>query len=99
LSLSPSPQAAKYIAEREEKRARGLDILKHRAYNANDAGIMSFAGIREIDGQDLALLKSGNEILVMPMDAAASRRLKRSAIGDHVTLTAEGAVKTKGRSR
>lgn len=91
--------ADKYIAEREEKRLKGFDILKHKRYNRNDEGTATYAGSRQIDGQSLALLKRGEEIMVLPIDAATTRRMKRLAVGDAVTVTPQGSIKTKGRSR
>ncbi len=38
--------------------------------------------------------------MVMPIDQAAARRLTRIAVGDAVSITAKGSIKTsKGRSR
>lgn len=87
----------KYIAERERKRLSGLDIPKHFRY-IDSEGPLTYAGIRNVDGQMLALLKRGNNILVLPIDQPTARRLKRLAIGDTVTAT-KGKIKTKGRSR
>jgi hypothetical protein len=91
--------ADKYIAEREDKRAKGFDIPKHSLYNHDNAGPVNFAGVRQIEGQSLALLKHGEEIMVLPVDDATARRLKRVAVGDAVTVTRQGSIKTKGRSR
>lgn len=91
--------ADKYIAEREDKRAKGFDIPKHSLYNHDNAGPVNFAGVRQIEGQSLALLKRGEEIMVLPVDDATARRLKRVAVGDAVTVTRQGSIKTKGRSR
>lgn len=91
--------ADKYIAEREEKRLKSFDILKHKRYNQNDEGAATYTGSRQIDGQSLALLKRGEEIMVLPIDAATTRRMKRLAVGDAVTVTPQGSIKTKGRSR
>ena len=50
--------------------------------------------------QPLALLKRGEEVMVMPIDQATARRLTRIAVGDAVSITAKGSIKTsKGRSR
>jgi hypothetical protein len=35
----------------------------------------------------------------MPVDQATARRLKRLVIGDVVTVTAQGSIQNKGRSR
>lgn len=89
----------KYIAEREGKRLKGFDIPKHSRYTAGD-GALSFAGMRNVEGQTLALVKRGDDVLVMPIDQATANRLKRIAVGDAVSLTPRGSIKTsKGRSR
>ncbi|MGC6373683.1 TraI/MobA(P) family conjugative relaxase [Pseudomonas sp. S2.OTC.A_B10] len=97
----PKPQSAadKYIAERTSKRAKGFDIPNHRGYTESDKGAALFAGMRQIDGETLALLKRDEEIIVLPVDAATARRIKRYSLGDAVTLNGKGAVTKKGRSR
>ncbi|EFI8498290.1 relaxase/mobilization nuclease domain-containing protein [Escherichia coli] len=97
----PKPQSAadKYIAERIDKRAKGFDIPNHRRYTEADNGITAFAGTRNVEGEILALLKRDEEIIVLPVDEATARRIKRYSLGDVVTLNAKGALKKKGRSR
>lgn len=89
----------KHIAEREQKPLKVFDISNNGGYNDRDAGPASFAGIRYVEGAALALLKRGEEVMVLPIDAATERRMKCLAIGDPVTVTFKGAIKTKGRSR
>jgi hypothetical protein len=91
--------ADSYIAEREKTRLKVLDIPKHTRYNDDKDGVAAFAGLRQVEGQLLALLKRSEEIMVLPIDDATARRLKRIAVGESVTVTAKGAIKTKGRSR
>jgi hypothetical protein len=95
----PRSAAEKYIAERTSKRAKGFDIPNHRGYTESDKGAALFAGTRQIEGETLALLKRDEEIIVLPVDAATARRLKRYALGDAVTVNGKGAVTKKGRSR
>lgn len=91
--------AEKYISERESKRAKGFDIPKHSRYT-DGAGGLSFAGVRNVDGQTLALLKRDETVMVLPIDQATARRLSRIAVGDPVSVTPRGSIKTsKGRSR
>ena len=59
---------------------------------------LTYAGTRNVDGQMPTLLKSGNTIMVLPIDQTTARRLKRLAVGDAVTVT-KGKINTKGRSR
>jgi hypothetical protein len=89
----------KYIDEREAKRLNGFDIPKHSGYNFED-GALAFAGVRTVEGQPLALLKRGEAMLVLPIDQATARRLSRISVGDPVSVTSKGSIKTtKGRSR
>jgi hypothetical protein len=91
--------ADKYIAGRESKRTKGFDIPKRRRYNENDAGAVKFAGLRQVEGESLALLKRDEDVVVLAVDAATARRIKRLSLGDDVSLTNKGTLKTKGRSR
>lgn len=95
----PASAADKYIAERTSKRSKGFDIPNHRRYTQDDKGAAEFAGTRQIDGETLALLKRDEEIIVLPVDAATARRIKRYSLGDAVTLNDKGVVTKKGRSR
>jgi hypothetical protein len=88
-----------YIEEREQKRVKILDIMEHRRYTTVDVGTVEFAGVRRIAGESLALLKQDKVILVMPIDEKTANRLSRLALGDPVTCTGIGIVKTKGRRR
>lgn len=89
----------KYIAERESKRDRGLDIPIHRRYTGKDAGDFTFAGVREVDGQAMALVQRDQTVLVLPVTATQLPRLKRRSIGEPIVVSAEGAIKTKGRTK
>jgi hypothetical protein len=89
--------ADKYIAEREAKRSQGFDISKHIPYNSS-SGELAFAGVRNVEGHTLVLLKQGTDtVLVAPVDAATAQRLSRLKIGDPVSVTARGALRTTGR--
>jgi hypothetical protein len=101
-----------YIAEREEKRLKGIDIPQHRHYRQGDEGQAAYAGTRQVGGQSLALLKKagepgkqGDEIIVMPIDEATANRMSRLKRGDLLTLKLDGSISAvntitrKGRSR
>ncbi|MEC4748594.1 TraI/MobA(P) family conjugative relaxase [Methylomicrobium sp. Wu6] len=91
--------ANKYIGEREKMRLNIFDIQKHSLYNGQN-GDFYYGGTRNVDGHVLALLKYGDEVVVLPIDQATARRLKRVGVGDPVTITAAGSIKTsKGRSQ
>jgi len=90
---------AKFIAEREEKRANNFDIKKYSRYTGVTDSVVTYAGTRSSDGHLLALFKRGEDVEVLPIDPTTARKLKRVTLGDVVTVTAQGSVKTKGRSR
>lgn len=93
-TLTPAARAAaeRYIAEREQKRLQGLAVPSHAPYRAGQ-GTLSYAGTRTVAGQPLALMQSTEAVLVLPIDAATARRLKRLAIGAALTVTPQGAIK------
>ena len=100
-ALTPLSFAAAdlYIQEREQKRLKILDILKHRRYTNADVGVLAFMGVRHSAGESLALLKRDEVILVMPIDEKTAKRLSRLAIGDPVTCKGMVIVKTRGKNR
>ncbi|MFU8797093.1 MAG: TraI/MobA(P) family conjugative relaxase [Gammaproteobacteria bacterium] len=89
----------KFIAERESKRLKGLDIPKYRQYQQGDKGAVNYAGTRQVGGQFLALLKKDEWVIVIPINESIAKRMKGIAVGDPVTLMQDGSIKTKGRSR
>lgn len=101
MNATPQQLAAmdKYIAEREGKRLICYDIPNHCRYNGkNDT--LAFAGVRNVDGQSLALLKGEDSIMVLPIDPATARRLSRISLGEPVSVTPGGSLKTsQGRRR
>ena len=97
-ALSPSA-ADQYIQERNQKRASIFDIPEHKRFNGLHAGTVSFAGVRQVDGQGLALLKKDPFILVLPVDRAMARRLHLVKVGDPLSVTAGGMIQVKGLSR
>jgi hypothetical protein len=89
----------KYIDEREQKRFKIYDIPKNFLYNGQN-GTFTYGGTRNVDGHALALLKHGDEVMVLPIDQATTRRLKRIEVGDPVTVSPTGSLRTsKGRSQ
>jgi hypothetical protein len=91
--------ADRYIAEREQKRVNGFDIPKHARYTSLNAGAAAYAGTRRIDGHALALLRQGDAVMVLEIDEATARRLRHLPLGAQVSVNAQGAIKSKGRSR
>lgn len=93
---------AKYVSERESKRAKGFDISKHLRYNGDAKSSLEFAGLRKIDNENLALLKDGDSVLVMPINSATASRLRRIKVGQSVSINDQGAIQTgsgRGKSR
>lgn len=89
----------KYIVEREGKRLKCFDIPKYMRYTNGDSELL-FAGMRNVEGQTLALVERDDDVLVVPIDQTTARRLKRITVGDAVSITPQGSIKTsKGRSR
>jgi len=96
-NTTKSDVSALYIAERNETRSKGIDILPHRRYADTDAGTLPFAGIRQIEGKSLMLLQTHSEILVLPIDDAIANRSQRLKIGTPIEVNAQGIVRTKAR--
>lgn len=91
--------AAKLIEERNGKRGFAFDIPKYTGYTLGAESTVPFAGLRLVDGVQLALFSRDGAIEVLPVDKAAAQRLRRVKVGDSVTVTAQGSILTKGRSR
>ncbi len=92
--------AETYIAERNAKRTQGFkDIPEHRLLPPGEIGPAAYAGVRRIEGQNLALVRRGETVLVLPVEDNTAQGLRRLLVGDPVTITPEGSVKTKGRGR
>ena len=92
----------KYVSEREDKRVKGFDIAPHIRYNGDSGGSLEFAGLRKIDNENLALLKDGDSVLVMPVNSATASRLRRIKVGQSVSISDQGAVQAgsgRGKSR
>jgi Relaxase/Mobilisation nuclease domain. len=97
--VSPDSAVDTYIAGREALRSKGLDIPAHRRYTGSDAGNYRYAGVRQVDGQHMVLLEQEKAVLVLPITDAQLPRMKRRRIGESVTVSKDGAIKSKGRSK
>lgn len=89
----------KYVAERESKRVQGFDIPKHSRYNGEHIPEAIFGGIRVVDGQHLALVRNAAKTAVVPVDEKTAHRLSRLKIGEPVSISRDGLIKKRGRSR
>lgn len=92
--------AEKYIAEREEKRNKGFDISVHYLYNEGSQKESRFAGLRNVDGENLALMEGADgKIGVLPVSSKNASRLKNIRKGEMVSLNGKGEViRKKGRT-
>jgi hypothetical protein len=76
-----------YIAERNSKRPTMRDILFHRPWQPTDAGTLRFMGLRLVQEQNLALLSSGNEILILAINDQQRRHLAHQPKGIILTVS------------
>jgi len=100
--ITAAQAADKYIAEQNEKRLKLFDIEKQARYNEAQAGLAAFVGICQVEGHLLALLKGAQgaqEVMVLPVDKPTARRLQRLGLGSSVSVSPQGSIKAKGRSR
>lgn len=89
--------AETYIAERNAKRAAGMDIQFHAPFSVG-AQDLRLAGVRNVDGQVLVLLRADEVVMVMEMDAVSASRVARMKIGDPIRIK-DGIVQGRGRRR
>ena len=97
-AAAPTPinkAALEYITERNSKRDRIAGIPFHRMWRAEDAGELTFVGLRVIAQQDLLIASNGTENLVLPITPeqrihlARHQRLIPLTISDAVTIQAQ----------
>lgn len=91
--------ANKYIAERNEKRSKTFDIMKHRNFEETDNGLYAFSGLRRIDDVSVALFKRDEEVLVLPVSPDIAGRLKRQKLGQMIQVKASGEIQVKGTTK
>ena len=89
--------AEAYIAERNAKRAAGMEIALHAPFKPG-AQDLRLAGVRNVDGQALALLKADDVVIVMAMDALSMSRVARMKVGDSIVVR-DGVVQGRVRRR
>ena len=89
--------AAAYIAERNEKRAAGMEVPLHMPFGPG-AEDLRFAGVRKVDGQSLVLLRAGDLVMVMAMDDQSASRVARMKVGDPIRIK-DGVVQGRARRR
>ena len=92
-AAAPKPlnkAALEYITERNSKRERIAGISFHRMWRAEDAGELTFVGLRVIAQQDLLIASNGTENLVLPITPEQRTHLARHQ--RHIPLTISAAV-------
>jgi hypothetical protein len=89
--------AEAYIAERNAKRAAGMDIPLHAPFTAGVQDLR-LAGVRKVDGQALVLLRADDVVMVMAMDAVSVSRVVRMKVGNPIRMK-DGIVQGRGRRR
>ena len=87
----------RYATERNQTRAKGIDILPHRPYEKTDAGTFVFAGMRHLDDKIFMLLQTSSEVLIMPVDEKTVQRLGHLKIGSGLEVKRNGFVHGRGR--
>jgi hypothetical protein len=74
-----------------------MDIPLHTPFSAG-AQDLRLAGVRNVDGQALVLLRSDDVVMVMPMDSVSVSRVARMKVGDLIRLK-DGTVQGRARRR
>jgi hypothetical protein len=74
-----------------------MDVPLHVPFKAG-AQDLRFAGVRNVEGQTLALLRANDVVMVMAMDAVSADRVARMKVGDPIRIIA-GIVQGRGRRR
>ena len=85
-----------YVREREEKRARGLTVPQHSAFDGAP-GKYTFVGRRTVAGCNLALLQRGDAIFVLQVPDDKQAHWSRLRPGRVVNVDARGRVRGRGR--
>lgn len=97
IAGQPLTAAETYIAERNAERAAGMEVPLHTPFAAG-AQDLRLAGVRNVDGQALVLLRADDTIMVMAMDAVSVSRVARMKDGDPIRIK-DGSVQGRARRR
>lgn len=89
--------AEAYIAERNAERAASMEVPLHTLFTSG-ARDLRLAGVRNVDGQALVLLRADGVVMVMAMDAVSVSRVDRMKVGDPIRIK-DGIVQGRGRRR
>lgn len=88
--------AEKYIENRNLLMLKVSDITKHKLFEAQDAGLKTYAGIRTQDGFSLALVKDGKSTFVLPISEVAAKQLRGIKVGASVMVDQKGRMSPTG---
>ena len=90
--------ATKYIESRNLLMVKVSDITEHKLFEAQDAGLKMYAGIRTQDGFSLALLKDEKSKItsVLPVSEGAAKQLRGIKIGSSVMVDQKGRMSPTG---
>lgn len=93
--------AQEYVNEREDKRALGIELPEHRLFDETYAGKLHWSGVRNVGESKLGLVRAEDIdiIFVLPITDKNARSLKTARIGQDVSITQQGSINVKGRSR
>ena len=83
-----------YITERNSKRGRLPDIPFHRLWRPEDAGELTFVGLRVVAQQDLLVASNGTEHLVLAITPNQRQHLAQHQRGIILTISAGVTIHT-----
>ncbi len=97
IAGQPLTAAETYIAERNAERAAGMEVPLHTPFTAGPRDLR-LAGVRNVDGQALVLLRADDVVMVMTMDAVSASRVARMKVGDPIRIK-DGVAQGRARGR
>ncbi len=99
--LSAAQAVHKYINERELKRQKGIDIVKHVHYQSLVKGNIYFAGMRNVESQLIVLLtgQGEKEIMVLAVPKSSAQHLKHLKLGESVKVNKAGQLERTRKIR
>jgi hypothetical protein len=86
-------------SDRARERDKAFDVPKQAPCKPLHPGAATFAGMRQVGGQMLALLKQDQREVILEVDNASARTLMRLPLGARVAVNARGVIKAKGHRK
>lgn len=97
---TPETAVISWIKGRNALVSKISDIDYHRLWTANDAGPVTYRGLRRMaDGSEVLLFSKGGETLVKPSSRAVVAKALRLKVGDSVRLDERGRFVDTSRGR